>query len=58
VPLEFLDDLVLHGRPEAWRAGIQRYRDAGITTPVVRLVGVSGLEAVATARSLVGNDMV
>ncbi len=38
IPDEVVDDLVVHGRPEACRERIVAYREAGITTPVLALV--------------------
>jgi len=38
VPDSLVDELFLHGSPADIRAGIQRYVDAGVTTPVLMYV--------------------
>ena len=38
IPDEVVDALVLHGSPEQVRAGVQRYVDAGVTTPALALL--------------------
>jgi probable F420-dependent oxidoreductase len=38
VPDDVVDDLVLHGSPEACRDQVQAYADAGVKTPVIALV--------------------
>lgn len=53
VPDELVDALVLHGSPAACRAGVARYVEHGVTTPVVKLVGVRGADAVRAANALV-----
>jgi probable F420-dependent oxidoreductase len=39
VPDSLVDDLLIHGPPEACRERIEAYREAGATTPVVMLLG-------------------
>lgn len=38
VPDDVVDDLVLHGSPEACRERVQAYAEAGVKTPVIALV--------------------
>ncbi|XTZ19114.1 LLM class F420-dependent oxidoreductase [Micromonospora echinospora] len=38
VPDELVDALVLHGSPEACRAGVRRYAEAGVDVPVLALL--------------------
>nr|WP_230205009.1 LLM class F420-dependent oxidoreductase [Parafrankia elaeagni] len=38
IPDEVVDDLIVHGTAEQCRAGLQRYVDHGITTPVLALM--------------------
>lgn len=38
VPDDIVDDLVLHGAPEACREQVQAYADAGVKTPVLALL--------------------
>ncbi len=38
VPDDVVDDLVLHGSPEACREQVQAYAEAGVKTPVIALV--------------------
>ncbi|MPZ27020.1 MAG: LLM class F420-dependent oxidoreductase [Micromonosporaceae bacterium] len=42
VPDQVLDALVVHGSPDRCRAHVQRYVDAGVTTPVLALVPAPG----------------
>jgi probable F420-dependent oxidoreductase len=42
VPDSVVDELVVHGSPEACREHVQRYVDAGVTTPVLALFPVGG----------------
>jgi probable F420-dependent oxidoreductase len=46
---EVIGELIVHGSPEACRAHLRRYREAGITTPVVELMpwGIDPREALA-----------
>jgi len=44
--------LVVHGSPASCAAQVRRYVDAGVTTPVVRLLGVGGEDGVAAALAL------
>jgi probable F420-dependent oxidoreductase len=38
IPVEVVDDLVLHGSPESVRERVQAYADAGVSTPVIALL--------------------
>ena len=40
VPDDIVDDLVLHGAPEACREQVQAYADAGVKTPVLALLPI------------------
>jgi probable F420-dependent oxidoreductase len=42
IPDEIVDALVVHGTPDECRAHLQRYVDAGVTTPVIALLPVPG----------------
>lgn len=48
IPDEVVDALVLHGSPAQVRAGVQRYVDAGVTTPALALLpfGIDTRQAV------------
>src|SRR3954452_19108554 len=37
IPTEVIDELFLHGTPEECWAGVQRYVDNGVTTPVIEI---------------------
>lgn len=50
IPDAVVDDLVVHGPPEYCRERIERYAEAGVTTPVIALLGVQ--DPVAAVRSL------
>jgi alkanesulfonate monooxygenase SsuD/methylene tetrahydromethanopterin reductase-like flavin-dependent oxidoreductase (luciferase family) len=39
IPDSVVDQLVLHGSPRECREQIQRYVEAGVTTPVIALLG-------------------
>lgn len=43
IPDEVVDDLVIHGSPDECRAHIERYRDAGIDTPVLAILHTEDL---------------
>jgi probable F420-dependent oxidoreductase len=51
IPEEVVDDLVVHGSPEACREHIQRYVEAGIHTPVIGLLPL-GIDPRQAARDL------
>jgi len=52
MPDEVVDDLLIHGTPDECRARVQRYVDAGITTPVLSVVPIAGVDSVAAVRDL------
>ena len=47
IPDALVDDLVVHGEPEACREQIAAYPDQGLDTPVVAIVPVPGVEPAA-----------
>ena len=62
VPDELIDDLVLHGAPEACRAQVRRYVAAGVDTPVIALLPTpelmaGGTAALATVIAQLGPDV-
>lgn len=52
IPDEVVDDLIVHGSPEQCRAKVQRYVDNGVTTPVLAVLGLAGVDPVLALRSL------
>jgi len=38
IPVDVIDDLVVHGAPEDCREQVRAYADAGVTTPVIALL--------------------
>lgn len=51
IPDDIVDELIVHGPPSACRDHIQRYADAGVTTPVLALLPF-GLDPMHSARTL------
>ena len=51
IPDEVVDDLIVHGSPEACRAHIQRYLDAGVTTTALAILPF-GIDVAQAARDL------
>lgn len=51
IPDSLVDELVVHGPPEACREHVQRYVDAGVTTPVLALLPF-GYDMAAAVRDL------
>lgn len=51
IPDEVVDDLLVHGPPEACRERIREYVDNGLTTPIVAVVG-GGLSPAEAVRAL------
>ncbi len=43
IPDEVVDELVVHGSPEACREHIGRYVEAGVTTPALSIMGFAGV---------------
>jgi probable F420-dependent oxidoreductase len=57
IPDEVVDDLIVHGSPEACRARGREYVDNGLTTPVLAVVPGGGLSPIDAVRALApGND--
>jgi alkanesulfonate monooxygenase SsuD/methylene tetrahydromethanopterin reductase-like flavin-dependent oxidoreductase (luciferase family) len=42
IPDDVVDDLVVHGPPEACRERLQQYVEAGVATPILALIPVGG----------------
>lgn len=52
IPDEIVDALVVHGDPASCRFEVQRYVEAGVTTPVLAVLTVPGLDERSAMRSL------
>lgn len=52
IPDEVVDQLIVHGSHEECRAHIQRYVDNGVTTPVLMIMPIPGVDPVESARRL------
>jgi probable F420-dependent oxidoreductase len=52
IPDRIVDELVVHGRPEACRERIEQYRASGLDTPVVAVVPAPGMDEADAARRL------
>jgi probable F420-dependent oxidoreductase len=52
IPDRVVDELVIHGPPEACREHVQRYLDAGVDTPALAVLALAGVDAVQAARDL------
>lgn len=52
VPDDVVDELLIHGDPRTCREHVARYRDNGVTTPVLALLPVPGLEPIDAVRML------
>ncbi|MDL4775935.1 LLM class F420-dependent oxidoreductase [Actinomadura xylanilytica] len=55
IPDEVVDDLIVHGTPDACRARIREYVAAGLTTPVLAIVPGGGLSHAEAVRALAPN---
>jgi probable F420-dependent oxidoreductase len=44
IPDDVVDELIVHGPPEACREHIQRYLDAGVDTPSISIMGFAGVD--------------
>ena len=55
IPEEVVDDLLVHGSAEECRMHIERYMAAGITTPVLSIVPLAGVDTDAAIRELAPN---
>jgi alkanesulfonate monooxygenase SsuD/methylene tetrahydromethanopterin reductase-like flavin-dependent oxidoreductase (luciferase family) len=51
VPVEVLDDLIVHGTAEQCRAHINRYVENGLDTPIIATLP-TGTSLIETARAL------
>jgi probable F420-dependent oxidoreductase len=52
IPDHLVDELIIHGPPEACREHIQRYIDAGVTTPALAVMPFGGLDVAQAVRDL------
>lgn len=52
IPDSVVDDIIVHGTPEACREHIQRYVDAGVTTPALSVMGFADVDPVQAMRDL------
>ncbi|MFF5258523.1 LLM class F420-dependent oxidoreductase [Actinomadura viridis] len=52
IPDEVVDDLIVHGSPEACRARVREYTDGGLTTPVLAIVPGGGMPVAEAVRAL------
>ena len=52
IPDEVVDALIVHGSPEDCRAHVQRYVDAGVSTPVLAVLPFPGIDPLQAARDL------
>jgi probable F420-dependent oxidoreductase len=52
IPDELVDQLIVHGSPEACRAHVQRYVDNGVTTPALAILPFPGIDQRQAIRDL------
>jgi probable F420-dependent oxidoreductase len=52
IPDRVVDDLVVHGPPEACRERVEQYRACGLDTPVVMVVPAPGVDEAGAVRQL------
>mgnify|MGYP005855336815 CR=1 FL=1 len=52
IPDSVVDELIVHGPPEACREHVQRYVEAGVTTPVLAILPFPGVEPAQAIRDL------
>jgi alkanesulfonate monooxygenase SsuD/methylene tetrahydromethanopterin reductase-like flavin-dependent oxidoreductase (luciferase family) len=52
IPDSLVDDLIVNGDADQCRAHIQRYIDAGITTPALLVMGFGGIDTREAVRAL------
>ncbi|MGI9596599.1 MAG: LLM class F420-dependent oxidoreductase [Acidimicrobiales bacterium] len=45
IPDQVVDDIIIHGSPAQCREHIQRYVEAGVTTPALSIMGFAGVDA-------------
>jgi probable F420-dependent oxidoreductase len=56
IPDSLVDDLIPNGDADQCRAHIQRYIDAGITTPALMVMGLGGIDTREAIRALAPNN--
>ncbi len=44
IPDQVVDDIIIHGSPAECRDHVQRYVDAGVTTPALSIMGFAGVD--------------
>lgn len=49
---DVVDELIIHGPPEACREHVQRYVDAGVDTPVLSIMGFAGVDPIQAMRDV------
>lgn len=52
IPDELVDQLIVHGSPEACREHVQRYMDNGVTTPALAILPFPGIDQRQAIRDL------
>ena len=52
IPDEVVDELFIHGSPEACREHLQRYVDNGVDTPALSVMGFAGVDPLQALRDL------
>ena len=52
IPDEVVDDLIVHGSPEACRERVAGYVRAGVTTPALALLPLAGIDTRQALRDL------
>ncbi len=52
IPDQVVDDLVVHGPPEACRERVAQYRECGLTTPIIAVVAPPGTDETQAVREL------
>jgi alkanesulfonate monooxygenase SsuD/methylene tetrahydromethanopterin reductase-like flavin-dependent oxidoreductase (luciferase family) len=56
IPDSLVDDLIPNGDADQCRAHIQRYIDAGVTTPALLVMGLGGIDTREAVRALAPNQ--
>jgi alkanesulfonate monooxygenase SsuD/methylene tetrahydromethanopterin reductase-like flavin-dependent oxidoreductase (luciferase family) len=52
IPDEVVDQLIVHGSPQACRDHVQRYVDNGVTTPALAILAFPGIDQRQAIREL------
>ncbi|MGH9022257.1 MAG: LLM class flavin-dependent oxidoreductase, partial [Acidimicrobiia bacterium] len=52
IPDEVVDDLLVHGSPAACKEHVARYVEAGVTTPVLNILPMAGIDERQAMRDL------